>query len=179
MSPPGTSHAAIFSIPFFPWPCAGERGQRCLCGYRNNTPQNVPFESSPVCAVTGLPARAPEDRSHVITDTASDGRKGDFGDQAEGDDDDPGCRFLVSPWQPGRRRYRPGQGWGGAIATERAPAMRILVSMGWPLEFGVYPLGEAQASNRRFSSIARRGIDFPHRLWSRWRGLGYRSLRTF
>ncbi len=37
---------------------------------------NVPFESSPVCAVSGLPARAPEDRSHVITDTASDGRKG-------------------------------------------------------------------------------------------------------
>ncbi len=56
---------------------------------------NVPFESSPVCAVTGLPGRAPEDRSHVITDTTSDCRKGDVGDQARGDDDDLG--FASTP----------------------------------------------------------------------------------
>ncbi|WP_318913689.1 DEAD/DEAH box helicase [Shinella zoogloeoides] len=50
----------------------------------------VPFESSPGAAAAGLPGRAPEDRRRVIADTPSDGREGDFGDQAEGDDHDPG-----------------------------------------------------------------------------------------
>src|SRR5436190_1682994 len=50
----------------------------------------VPFESSPVCAVAGLPGRAPEDRRRVIADTLSDVRKEGIGDQAEGDNDDPG-----------------------------------------------------------------------------------------
>jgi hypothetical protein len=50
----------------------------------------VPFESSPGAAAAGLPGRAPEDRRRVIADTPSDGRKGDFGDQAEGGDHDPG-----------------------------------------------------------------------------------------
>ncbi|WP_244464711.1 hypothetical protein [Martelella endophytica] len=50
----------------------------------------VPFESSPCAAAAGLPGRAPEDRRRVIADTSSDGRKGDFGDQAEGDNYDTG-----------------------------------------------------------------------------------------
>ena len=50
----------------------------------------VPFESSPGAAAAGLPGRAPEDRRRVIADTPSDGRKGDVGDQTEGDDHDPG-----------------------------------------------------------------------------------------
>ena len=50
----------------------------------------VPFESSPVCAVAGLPGRAPVDRRRVVIDTPSDCREGNVGDQAKGDDDDPG-----------------------------------------------------------------------------------------
>nr|AFJ91395.1 transposase [Sinorhizobium meliloti] len=63
-----------------------ERAQTEACRYRINTPQMCRLN----CAVTGLPGRAPEDRSHVITDTTSDCRKGDVGDQARGDDGDLG-----------------------------------------------------------------------------------------
>jgi hypothetical protein len=72
----------------------------------------VPFESSPGAAAAGLPGRALEDRRRVIADTPSDGRKGDFGDQAEGDDHDPGSASAgpdgVGYFQRNRHRSQDG-----------------------------------------------------------------------
>ncbi|WP_189354277.1 site-specific integrase [Mesorhizobium sp. M2A.F.Ca.ET.039.01.1.1] len=81
-----------------------------LCRYRINTPHKCRLNLPQFSVAAGLPGRAPEDRRHVITDTALDGREGNGGDQTRGDSHDlghaPAGPVGVSDSQADRRRSK-------------------------------------------------------------------------
>jgi hypothetical protein len=114
----------------------------------------LPFESSPVCALAGLLECVLEDRRRVITNTLSDGRKGDVGDQAEGDDDDPGFA-STGPVGVGDRQadwHLPQD--GAQIYRAWAGGSRL-----WSTEAEI----DGDRSVRHLSSGAREGLSRTHR----------------